>query len=463
MININKLIKIVALCLLFLPTVFSCGRPLSDLSDSPNLTTDGAAVDRAQIKAYDNTRGFRDPNLQAQYLNRSYLLTTPAEQPSPEDISRYVATTRLQNSHQSVTSIPERIGELIIRIANCFSIDAFIFAGLIRQESSFFSGQAHPHKAAGLTQFTYHGISEVNAQLGLAPFLGNLNREITYTDSAGVSESRTVFPGIKPATIAYFNDTIKSCIAVDFDWVSPDQRVMASIAAQNKALGSAFRTWSRNDLFFEYKKVLVDHIETSLIYGAIMLKTLLIQNTEAGVNTGQLYQISLRSYNNNKTERTFEGVTRQERDHYWRRILFEHVSTITTEERPTGLRVHSDTFEPAIKPINCNKIACDQMYQLTIDSVLNVRASAPVGKTYGKLCQYSDHPENPQELVDKNYQLTTGQIFFLLERNKNWGRIALYDTATPHLDCAEQWIWLNKIRPLAESERELFPPQNSDS
>ena len=142
--------------------------------------------------------------------------------------------------------------DLARRIAGasfCFKIDPFIFTALIRQESINFSQHAVSGTGAvGLTQFTTSGVREVNDQLGI--------RGKTHALSS---------------TTEYFSSVLTSSCLADaggFTTMGAQYQPLwdqASIEKMKYTDGTAPQATAM-------ARILDDHPETAIVYGAILLK-----------------------------------------------------------------------------------------------------------------------------------------------------------------------------------------------
>lgn len=128
------------------------------------------------------------------------------------------------------------ISKNILKISACMQIDPWILTALIQHESTFNKNAVSPTGAAGLTQFTSIAFQEVNDQLGLR-------------GRAGAPEITTLFLAEK----------IRTCI--DPSWIDLWNRVEAKE--------------DEPEFYPQLKEVVKQDIKSSIVYGAILLKTYL--------------------------------------------------------------------------------------------------------------------------------------------------------------------------------------------
>ena len=150
----------------------------------------------------------------------------------------------------------------IVKVARCFRIDLPLFTGLIRQESLFNERAVSPTYAYGLTQFTSIARREVGDQLGRR---GPDYARLTATQ--------------------YFRNVIEDCVfdSGDEEWQD---------------------LWDAADeLDVSEGRVLLAKPKHALVYGAILLKTLLsnaktpIMQTTTHTSSGPLYWRAVYEYN----------------------------------------------------------------------------------------------------------------------------------------------------------------------
>lgn len=154
----------------------------------------------------------------------------------------------------------------IMTVAACFEIDARILTSQIRQESLFDARAESSTRAAGLSQLTRIGIKEVEHQLG----------------AMGPSQAGAL-------AIQYFNGVVNGCLASKFGADFPARthlwkRVESGSAAEDLR---------------EKKQIIMAEPRIALVYGAILLKTLLsksrLENTTW--TTKEVYGRALWYYN----------------------------------------------------------------------------------------------------------------------------------------------------------------------
>lgn len=172
-------------------------------------------------------KGFRLP---LDSISRDFSLMKLT--PKAELIHTYILKTNYRIPKEEARDI----AEAIVLVSECFQVDPWILTGLIQKESSFKKDAISPTGAAGLTQFTGIGFKEVNDQLGMR-------------GRVGAPEAITL----------YFAGKIRSC--VDPSWVDMWNRI------EEKDDHPEFI----NLLKEEIKK----DITSSIVYGAILLKTYL--------------------------------------------------------------------------------------------------------------------------------------------------------------------------------------------
>lgn len=152
--------------------------------------------------------------------------------PSHEHLKNHII-----NSNARIPAIEALIiSKNIIKVSECLEIDPWILTGLIKKESSFDKNAVSKTGAVGLTQFTTIGLKEVNDQLG-----------------------RRGRVGAPDATTLYLAEKIRSCI--DPNWTDLWNRI------EEKEESAVF--------YNQLKSVLKKDIRSSIVYGAILLKTYL--------------------------------------------------------------------------------------------------------------------------------------------------------------------------------------------
>ena len=202
--------------------------------------------------------------------------------PTKKSISKLIRTYQSKQLNRR-----HSLSNKILIITKCFKIDPWIFTSLIAQESAFdpnavgFFDSKTPG-GFGLTQFTHAGIKEVNYQTGF---------------QNGTAQ---------PETVKYFDTTINKCILPQLK-------------------GHSFRyPWEVTNNLNEQKRMLLgthkDGVTNSLIYGGVLLKTLLAVAKSKEPNSGalSLYKAALTNYNGDKRPNK-KGV--EMRVHYQRSVL----------------------------------------------------------------------------------------------------------------------------------------------
>ncbi|MEZ4743755.1 MAG: peptidoglycan-binding protein [Bdellovibrionota bacterium] len=171
-------------------------------------------------------------------------------------INANMLSAYIQQQSKSSASSSKTLAQKIISVSDCFGIDPFIYAGLIDTESNFKISAVSPTGAVGLTQFTSSGIREVNDQLG-ARGTRHARKEVTN----------------------YFDKIIASCVPTTLK------------------SNSAMHLWKYYRSINEIKSVLRNDSNRALVYGAVMLKTLLAYTYSSNRQMNSIYIHALRLYN----------------------------------------------------------------------------------------------------------------------------------------------------------------------
>lgn len=183
-------------------------------------------------------------------------------------LAAYIASVNPSRKDNQLSN--EELARKILIVAEEFGIDPFVFAALIRKESTFRRRALSPTGAIGLTQMTTIAIHEVNRQLGVP------GRRYLITD------------------IGHFQDNVAN-----------------GRLAQRLGYGEWVPLWIRGQSIPEMKQALVNDPDTSLLYGAVLMRTLLyalsVRYPQSTLN--QRYRWALRRYNGDTLER--EAYQRQ--------------------------------------------------------------------------------------------------------------------------------------------------------
>lgn len=186
------------------------------------------------------------------YVRHSFLLVRP---PSPQKMTRIISKHR-KRRHSGLSD--HLLAQKIISVSACLDLDAYIFAALIFQESSFNARAISHTNAVGLTQFTSAGVEEVNAQLGDG-----------------------LFSRARPATTRWFHQRIQGCVV-------PRLKMRDFTPLFKLHYAPA-----------EQKKILLNDPDYALIYGAVLLKTLVAVEKWKNPHSSAVhhYRNALRTYN----------------------------------------------------------------------------------------------------------------------------------------------------------------------
>lgn len=186
-------------------------------------------------------------SFQTKYVSSSFILFEDA------GVSAIEAFVVRKAPHRAEAMSNRRLASLIEQVARGFSIDKRIFSSLVAQESAFIVAAQSSTHAVGLTQMTSIGIQEVNDQLG----------------QRGATQARA-------AATAYFRGVIGSSICINCS----DLWIRASDTAG-------------------MKRILLRDARTSLVYGAILLKSRLSaeKTKDSSLSLEEIYRNALRSYN----------------------------------------------------------------------------------------------------------------------------------------------------------------------
>lgn len=193
------------------------------------------------------------------HVGSSYMVETAAL--DPVDLATYIRTANKGIDKATAATLAKDIKT----VAKCFAIDPRLLAAQIQQESSFDTNAESPTGAAGLMQMTGIGIQEVEDQLGRRG-----------TDQAGSKATK------------YFKGIVAGCAT--------------------KAFGEDFamRTmlWKRTKAVSIKKSLIKSEPRVGLVYGAIMLKTLLskAKTEDSERNMRELYERALSLYNGDPKE-----------------------------------------------------------------------------------------------------------------------------------------------------------------
>lgn len=225
-------------------------------------------------------KGFRVP-VESVIKNFSLMNLTP----TTELITRHI----LKTNFRVPLSEAIEISKIIIEVSSCIQIDPWILTGLIQKESTFNKYAISPTGAAGLTQFTSIGFKEVNDQLGLR---GRAGAPVAVT--------------------LYFSNKIKNCI--DPSWTDLWNRV--DVKEDNAEFYNLLKEEVKKD------------ITSSIVYGAILLKTYLAfvhsSNTFEALplKTSEIYFRALQIYNGEEGDAKIK----------YAKNIFQNLKTIYPDE-----------------------------------------------------------------------------------------------------------------------------------
>ena len=191
----------------------------------------------------------------------------------------------------------KQLAQQIETIARCFQIDSYVFSALIARESGFNSHALSPTGAKGLTQMTPLGMWEVSQQFGL---------ERPETHDVGT-----------PSAIQVLTRMTDHCLVpkLETHWIPPfDLPAVKQHAPYSSAWTDAL------------SEVMLQDDTTSLIYGAALFRTLLIDVTHIRAQskdpdlrkTEEIFKEALRRYNGDELEK----------DNYQRIIMNYHLSEL---------------------------------------------------------------------------------------------------------------------------------------
>lgn len=181
------------------------------------------------------------------------------------DVDFLAAHIGAVNPGRADIQLPDReLARKILIVSEEFGLDPFIFTSMIRKESTFQRRAVSPTGAAGLTQMTVPGIKEVNRQLGV------------------------------PGPRYLFSD-------IDLFVVSLRQGCIA----QRLGYGEWKPLYARTRHYPEMKRALMADPDTSLIYGAVLLRTLVFSLTTEvpGSALSLRYRWALKRYNGDELEK----------------------------------------------------------------------------------------------------------------------------------------------------------------
>lgn len=199
-----------------------------------------------QVLALSDTEGYF---ISHEDLIRNYQIESDYNK---RDFLSYILTENPRVDVEEAVLITEEV----IRISQCFKIDARLYLALMRMESNFERGAISHTGAVGLSQFTSIGAQEVNDQLG--------ERGRDYANVRNTN---------------YLNELINNCSS---NWL---------------------HLWERAEGWQNQKRLFLEDIELSLIYGAILLKVYLAKNYEEDLR--QNYYNALVNYNGEPGERKY--------------------------------------------------------------------------------------------------------------------------------------------------------------
>ncbi len=379
-----KVMQVIITCITFITFIFLI--TLSSCKARRNVMSN---IKGLSLAYHYNLRGAK----LKQTLEKKYLIVDPEEQPSSADILNYIneieqkrCTIETGECKKNTHFTNADIAEAIVRVSDCFGLDRYVFSALIRQESRFLHGKAKMYQASGITQLTRDGIEEVNHQLGFVPLKKERRKKITYNVN-GQKITREIGDGVVIESIYYFYETVQNCITPGYFWVSPVDRINQLMVDEKRVKedqGQSFKEWSFSHKILEIKKLIVQDLDTAMIYGSTLLKVLLLINGRNRYTPAKNYYLALDKYNANDTVREFgpKWGNIKERHHFPQKILFDHVKDIETIVRPNGLIIYRNTLKVGHPPISCQQISCHNLYYVD-SSVVNVRENHPnkSGKT----------------------------------------------------------------------------------